>query len=128
MGEEQVEGADDVLLDGVDPLDVVEGDLDLFRPEHDVGRAACTDRRAEQHAHHREQEQRGHDHERVERREPPRADVHRVAAEQAPPQPRHQQGQNEREPAEGELPAPLAGSADVGVGGDQAPYPRIRQQ
>src|SRR6478735_393741 len=29
MGEEQVEGADDVLLDGVDPLDVVEGDLDL---------------------------------------------------------------------------------------------------
>jgi hypothetical protein len=26
------------------------------------------------------------------------------------------------------LPAPLAGSADIGVGGDQAPYPRIRQQ
>src|SRR4051794_26220106 len=123
MGEEQVEGADDVLLDGVDPLDVVEGDLDLLRLEHDVWRAARPDRRAEQRAHHREQEQRGHEQERVERREPPREDVYRVATDQAPPQPRQQQSQNERESTEGELPTSLAGSADVGGGGDQAPYP-----
>ena len=128
MREEQVEGTDHVLLDGIDPLDVVEGHADLFGPERDVRRPPGSDGRAEQHHDHREQQQHRHHHERLQRRQLQREEIDRVPDQQPPPQPRRGQRKDEGESPEAALPAALPSRPDVRLGGEELPHPGIGQQ
>ena len=113
MGQEQLQGPDDLVLDQVDADDVGQPYVDLLRPDHRVRRLAGDEELGRQQQDQGAEEQGGEEHQGVDRRQPEQ--VERAAVDDAVPEERGGQPDPQDQPQQPRPAQLLAAAADVGA-------------
>jgi hypothetical protein len=119
VGQEEIQGLDDLLHDHARALDVVQADLDLAGPVEDVGGAPGGGQGAEHGATEQEDQNDGRNVGPGARGDVRQARVDGMPGEDADPQTHAHHGQRPPKPGDPSPPAPLSGAGHIGARPEQ---------